>query len=202
MIARKGFTLSEVLLVLSVIGVVAALTIPALVQKVSDDQYKVAWKKAFSQISQATNMIITNNSGSFMNLCADSDDNCLRDKFLQNMSAIKTCDKGLTFNNCWMSTNPGATAASGMVLNDGSALIVRFESNSCSYTAINRCAWFMVDVNGNKPPNKMGQDTFGGIFYRDRVAPFGAVTGDGYDPAVSCVSGADNYGCSSLYLYR
>lgn len=42
---KHGFTLSEVLLVLSVMGVVAALTIPTLINSVSKDQYASRLKR-------------------------------------------------------------------------------------------------------------------------------------------------------------
>ena len=47
---RKGFTLAEVLTTLMVIGVVAAMTIPTLINSTDDQQYKVAFKKAVSGI--------------------------------------------------------------------------------------------------------------------------------------------------------
>lgn len=48
----KAFTLSEVMLVLSVIGVVAALTIPGIVQNLNESGYKTTYKKAFATANQ------------------------------------------------------------------------------------------------------------------------------------------------------
>jgi len=42
----KAFTLAEVLLTLAIIGVVAALTIPAVITKVTKDQYVTGLKKS------------------------------------------------------------------------------------------------------------------------------------------------------------
>lgn len=53
---KKGFTLAEILIVLMVIGVLATLTVPALMRGVTESQFKTAYKKAFSTISNLTVM--------------------------------------------------------------------------------------------------------------------------------------------------
>ncbi len=53
---KKGFTLAEVLTTLMVIGVVAAMTIPTLINSTEDQQKKVALKKAVSVLGQAVQL--------------------------------------------------------------------------------------------------------------------------------------------------
>ena len=48
-----GFTLAEVLITLGIIGVVAAMTMPTLMNSTQGAQYKAAYKKALSALSQA-----------------------------------------------------------------------------------------------------------------------------------------------------
>lgn len=55
---KKGFTLAEVLITLGVIGVVAAMTLPVLVQKYTDYKNIVAWRKSYSVIQNAFNSTI------------------------------------------------------------------------------------------------------------------------------------------------
>lgn len=50
---KKAFTLAEVLITLGIIGVVAALTMPTLINKTQGAQYKAAFKKSLSALSQA-----------------------------------------------------------------------------------------------------------------------------------------------------
>ena len=52
-----GFTLAEVLTTLMVIGVVAAMTIPTLMNSTNDQQSKVAFKKAVSVLSQGVQLM-------------------------------------------------------------------------------------------------------------------------------------------------
>ena len=48
---KKGFTLSEILIVLMIIGFIAALTVPSLMKTINEAQIKTAYKKAFNTIS-------------------------------------------------------------------------------------------------------------------------------------------------------
>ena len=57
---KKGFTLAEVLVTLLVIGVIAALTIPQLINSTEERQYKTAYKKAVSTIANAVELMEAN----------------------------------------------------------------------------------------------------------------------------------------------
>jgi len=57
---KQAFTLAEVLLTLAVIGVVAALTIPAVITKVAKDQYVVGLKKAYNTLRQSKEKLYKN----------------------------------------------------------------------------------------------------------------------------------------------
>lgn len=50
---KKAFTLAEVLITLGIIGVVAAMTLPTVITNIQDRQFKSAFKKHYSAISQA-----------------------------------------------------------------------------------------------------------------------------------------------------
>ena len=56
MTKRFGFTLAEVLITLGIIGVVAAMTMPTLMNSTQGAQYKAAYKKALSSISQGVTL--------------------------------------------------------------------------------------------------------------------------------------------------
>ena len=70
-INQKGFTLAEVLITLGIIGVVAALTIPVLIQKNRETELTSRAKKSYSTISQAVKMVEAKNEtpGDISALC-------------------------------------------------------------------------------------------------------------------------------------
>lgn len=49
----KGFTLAEILVTLMIIGIIAALTIPSLIQNTKKNEYVAGLKKASSSFSDA-----------------------------------------------------------------------------------------------------------------------------------------------------
>ena len=57
----KAFTLAEVLITLGIIGIVAAITIPTLMNNTQNYQFKQAWKKEYSVVSQAVQMLKNDN---------------------------------------------------------------------------------------------------------------------------------------------
>lgn len=195
---RKGFTLSEVLLVLSVIGVVAALTIPTLVQKVSNDQLKTSWKKAFSDISQASIKMTADNNGSLSGLFTNS--NTMKDKFANYFNVVKNCGSGANAG-CWhndsawtnIQGNAMTTGNAAVVLNNGSLLLFQFGNTACS----GACGWIGVDVNGYSKPNAVGKDIFLAYIRDGSTAPledsWGCENGTGYWAGAAC---------SVEYLYR
>ena len=60
-----GFTLAEVLITLGIIGVVAAMTMPTLINSTQGAQYKAAYKKALSAISQGVTLNVALDDNSF-----------------------------------------------------------------------------------------------------------------------------------------
>ena len=66
----NAFTLAEVLITLGIIGVVAAMTMPTLINQTNGAQYKAAYKKALSAISQGVTLNVALEDISF----ADADE--------------------------------------------------------------------------------------------------------------------------------
>lgn len=195
---KQGFTLSEVLLVLTVIGVVASLTIPTLIQKVSNDQYKTAWKKQFSSLSQVTTMILNSEvSGNFFSLINGSVDRPLGNLYKKYLNVVKDCPFAVNGGQCFHTTTDltGATVNSSyfddgaFILNDGTMIALE------DTLSTNHYIW--VDVNGIKPPNILGKDVFGVKVYNDGIKPFGS-TGDGWENTCTTTG----YGCSADFLYK
>lgn len=157
---KKGFTLSEVLITIAIIGIVAAITLPTLLNKTQDAKYKTAYKKAFSVLSQA--LAKANNE----DLIIDAQSNSPRpsdfDKnFLAIMSQFSVVKQCTTNNNseCWVvGEKYGLDFGSGYPAQNSYAFV---DSSGFVWSQF----WYgepeiFVDTNGFKEPNQWGKDRF------------------------------------------
>lgn len=84
---KNAFTLAEVLITLGIIGVVAAMTMPTLMNSTQGAQYKAAYKKALSALSQAVTLNVALDEWSFAD--ADNGTYKLQDMFESRMNVVR-----------------------------------------------------------------------------------------------------------------
>lgn len=79
---KSGFTLAELLLVLTIIGVVATELIPNLINDFQDANYRVSFRKHYADINQAVRRMTVDNGGTIKGIfSADGDANGLKNAF-------------------------------------------------------------------------------------------------------------------------
>ena len=173
LLPKSAFTLAEVLITLGIIGVVAALTIPSLISNYQDKQFKTAYKKAYSDISQVVQEGIIENQftrTTKWNAEALSQEmNLFREKFkitvdcpVENHNISPCWKKGDTL--CGGACSSGNTAdgidyENGAPYNNRSNCFLDASGRSwCSFD--NSENLFLVDTNGFTPPNQFGKDRF------------------------------------------
>ena len=165
MTKRFGFTLAEVLITLGIIGVVAAMTMPTLMNQTNGAQYKAAYKKALSALSQAVTLNVALDDYNFADV--DGSTNAYGDKtvykMLKDRMNIAREEKGATVtgysltaaaaNMGGAATAPVAptTANTTLFFNDGIMFTYTSTAKGCTEAA--PCYGF-IDVNGTKAPNK------------------------------------------------
>lgn len=208
---NKAFTLTEVLITLGIIGVIAAITIPALLNNIQNSQNITALKKFYSDISNATATIKEQNGGT-MKQTAE-----LNATYANVMKPIKICTSGTSQGNCWHInavswytlngnvTGAGATINQGFILNNGMLVNIPEQihfpncngSNASLGVANNDgCGWIIVDVNGFNKPNTIGKDIFYFQLLEDRIEPMGGMNSTIW--ALNCSSAG--FGCAAQYL--
>jgi hypothetical protein len=89
---------------LLVIGIVASIAIPALIQDTQQAEMKVSWKKAFGVASQTYKLAIIDNGTSFGPYASYSGITPKWQSMMNHMNIIKSCH-GNTFGNCWASND-------------------------------------------------------------------------------------------------
>ena len=145
---KSGFTLAEVLVTLMIIGVIAAMTIPSLMQSTAQQEYKAAFKKAVSMINQAVTL----------NYALDGRD--ATDYTGTEFFSLLTQRLNIMSTN----TNQELYTADGMWFKSTTATYAGLSPNSsCNAndqaTSGNVCSMVIVDVNGAKGPNKSTEST-------------------------------------------
>lgn len=160
-----AFSFAEVLLAMTILGIVASYTIPVLLQQIQDATLKTAWKREYTVLAQATSRVMMDNGGTMMGAVYNG--GAVIPAYSKYMTFSKVC-AWPNSAECWASTTisdlvAGAVQTNGMLIQvDG--------SGSCSFVG---CVTIRVDVNGYKKPNTCGQDIFEMHVLADRVIPAG-----------------------------
>jgi len=206
---KKAFTLAEVLITLLIIGVIASIVIPGIINDTNDAEYNAGVKKIYADLSAAVKIIQVNNGGDvplntptsllndFCNVMS-----CTRRNASWEAINYKTYKGG---NSGYILDNPNTTVG----LNNGT--ILEFDTlngdGKCETRGVNACASIYVDMNGQKGPNMWGKDYY--IFYIVRKTPTSGpylilpsgTQNDTYASSGSCQIG-QGYGCAAVRLYN
>lgn len=170
MTKRFGFTLAEVLITLGIIGVVAAMTMPTLMNSTQGAQYKAAYKKALSALSQAVTLNMALDEYNFADL--DNSTYKLEEMLNNRMNVVRTekaTFKAANEKDYAVTTPTGAkgvakvapvapgTDNTTLFFNDGIMFTYKTsEAKNCTKAdgaTANPCYGF-IDVNGIKAPNR------------------------------------------------
>ena len=168
MTKRFGFTLAEVLITLGIIGVVAAMTMPTLMNSTNGAQYKTAYKKALSVLSQAVVLNValddydlSQASETAAGKATDGSSASLYNLFNNRMNVVKTATTGTGWtasnnSNIKFAQNSNYT----LFFNDGITFTFKSNAGNCTEgnsggtTTASKC-YGVIDVNGEKNPNKI-----------------------------------------------
>lgn len=211
---KTGFTLAEILITLGIIGIVAAMTIPTLSQKLYEKRTVTQLRTIQSILAQAVKAAEAEDgevAGWGLNLDgSEKDAQIIGEKLLKHMKVAQDCgtepdEKGICVPYIKYKTlNGGSVWAiySSMrnyykvKLNNGASLWWRSGNNSFSKEK-ELYLDFFVDVNGAAQPNTVGKDVFD--FYYERGALRVAGT-PGYINDKACSLNSTGWGCAYYVL--
>ncbi len=183
--SETAFTLAEVLITLSVIGIVAALTIPSMIENHNNKAWKTAkdlWDKKLVEATRQMNI-----DGVMTGVASSTED--YMNYFKKYVKVIKTCEND-KLENCYatkfvqtgdketeVEVNSLTTASKlgqknwntntmGFVIADGTTVVMAYNPNCSSVDPFSQegqsgqvgCMSMLIDVNGKKGPNRVGDD--------------------------------------------
>lgn len=159
-----GFTLAEVLITLGVIGVVAVMTIPTLIQKTQEQELVNRWFKTYAMLQNAIKLAEED--------CGDS--STWTWKTYMNYTNLDTEGSAYACMKPYLkivSDCPTGGAACFLTKNDDYSFLDNKPASYCNYygPAVKLISGeticfsggaphFIVDLNGTSKPNKLGVD--------------------------------------------
>lgn len=219
---KRGFTLAEVLITLGIIGVVAAITVPAVMVHNREVENTTKLKKIYSTITQAYTRAVTEfGTPEHWDLKAQNSPEGAENikKILSPYFTVKPDnldgdvwrdDNTILLNK---STGPNIGANEGgkystFAVVDGMSLAFNVENKDCEGVfGENRalqhvCATFTVDVNGSKLPNQFGYDIFKFYITKYGIQPYGTQADETTPFETNCTLDSDGYGCTAWVVFR
>lgn len=169
MLMKKGFTLSEFLITLGIIGVVVAMTLPTLLSKVTNRIFESKFNKAVSVLSQLSKSV-QNEIGSCTPYDYNAKDDIYTeqiDKYLKDKLTIKTLVNN-AYGGKFKTYNYNDTNANIHVSCLRGETYITADGTSYSFCKHHNYGNLIsVDLNGPyKGPNAYGHDLF--FFNLDR----------------------------------
>ena len=196
--SKRAFTLAEVLIVLVIIGIIAALTVPALINNIRGEEYRTGLKKSISVLNQALTQHYTEN-GQGLNGILDYVNKGDFDGAIEYFGGIFLNKINGTLNDTEGSFPGGMLCPDdGTILTTDGMIIctdlnwLEIDATHCDSENKVPCSsntqpLFYVDVNGEKGPNELTtnadkpKDQYGILIYDHKAAPFGVAQKVMYD---------------------
>lgn len=226
---KKGFTLAEVLITLGIIGVVAAMTIPALKKNIDTAQAVSATKKVYSILTQAYSQAAQENGDpTNWELSADgAGATKVLNALAKYLKIAKDC--GTTDFSCFPDVNYKClnntnytkmknSSNARAQLSNGMSIQTQVWRPDCSAdwgdgNYNNVCGSINIDINGFKNPNQFGVDFFPFFLTKNGIIPAGGALGvGGYatfagyckDKTIGIIvdSGPNGAGCTAWVIYN
>lgn len=159
---KNGFTLAEVLITLAIIGVVATMTLPALMNNTAEQQYKTGLKKGINTLTEAANMNQAIDGFDYASITSDDTE----DQNAQSLFALLAKRTSIDYARTGEGNLPsnGANGADGnfaVFLRDGSAIMFDPAKTLITDTDVSTMEddnlvhgiAVVYDTNGAKGPN-------------------------------------------------
>ena len=208
---KAAFTLAEVLITLGIIGVVAAMTMPSLIQNYQEKATVTKLKKCYSLVSQAYVSILNDEGGS--DTLQAGDDLEMMEKFGKYLKYQKTCgrNKGCFPNvtyksvtgNGYSKWEDDTTDRSRAILTDGT--LIMFNKSVITENENYIYAQIYVDINGFKGPNQLGRDFFYFYINPEKIVPAGAKAleekNEDQKFTKNCIQ-QNGYACAAWVIYN
>ena len=198
----KGFTLAEILVTLSILGVIAAMAIPSVIQNYKEKATVVKLKRVYSQLQQAYDMAfvyygpVVSWDSQFCGGERRRTGQCKSSKaeYIYNAKSLvlgkflplsnKKCTQETETNgttildDCYLSAEDDRIKFMNGITDTGWGgylaywSVSRFLLKDGTFIAMEAGTNILVDINGKKGPNQIGRDIFQFRLYDKGIVPY------------------------------
>ncbi len=213
---KQAFSLSEILIALSIIGILASVTIPSLIKNVEKEKTIVKLKNTYLEINEAIKLSEIEKGD-----MSKWDRNIVISKYFDYYIApylkILSTEISTIQNNSYKKISNGYESNNtGLIVLRPSKKIKKYNLQSGAQVfvsdSMNESVTIFIDINGNSQPNQFGKDVFMYRIYHTidtkgiKLVPFGYINTSEFTvvPAqmqpsrkfLKTGSNALNYGCN------
>lgn len=211
---EQAFTLAEVLITLGIIGVVAALTLPSLINRTKNRELHTAFLKTYSELNQVAQKYYADNEISVTEANIDSHSNLssqIMTEYYKGATKLTNGGMGTDDGNGNFLAFYSIRTLSGKAYSGGANSLGKNSSFICDNSPFYQTASgalfifndkaetetqngpvVCVDINGKKGPNRYGMDYFLFAFTKNgNVVPMGDLRQETYGGVASNGSAAN-----------
>lgn len=226
---KPAFTLAEVLITLGIIGIIAAMTLPSIIQRKQEKVTVNQLKKSYSLLQQVYERMVYEigsdpRDWGMTGMYEENSHIIMANKFVPYFKVIQNCigkDASFTKKHCVDdSTYASPQNYASVRIIDGTTLIFRHWTGQCNWkwgttkALENVCGEIIVDLNGPKSPNMLGQDLFAFYLTNYGVIPVGMQAETTYSFIKACNlsvgpwgtnlggSFGNGFGCTAWVLFN
>lgn len=210
-VKHGAFTLAEVLITLTIIGVVASLTLPDIKQGVDAQANMAALQKTYSTLQQATNMAISEHENPIYWDMVDNSTPSINKVYSYYKPYFKMMRECPNSPGCWgyptrylsntiyWSAHNTSWYQYAFTFTDGVSVLIDIydAANVKGLFGINvnyDAAVFFVDVNSEKNPNVIGKDIFAFVVTERGMVPAGM------NDTSNCKSNGTGFQCTAKII--
>lgn len=184
---KFGFTLAEILITLSIIGVVAAITLPTLMTDTMGAQIGPKLAKAVSAFEQANEALLHNNSVDSITDSGLFPDGGYTEELSNHLKITPNA-----YDGSWSLSKDGIGYQVFKEITTGGTPDI----DSTLPAHKQRIGNLWIDINGASKPNTWGEDRFAFSLWNDgSLRPKGGTNWDGKDTSKSGASQHWKFGC-------
>lgn len=194
---KLGFTLAEVLITLVIIGVIAAMTVPTLMNNTNSQEFRTALKKAISGVNQALTLHYALEGLGAQDYSTPAE--LIQDVFKTRMNVVDGAyTSGYTIqgpgggDGCTPNDSNSFVTQDGIIFcitnwSNGNGSTSSDQTTACNAYNTRPCTTgevpnLFIDVNGDKNPNRatrssaQPRDQYWAQVYNQKVVPYGEAT--------------------------